>query len=142
MRVDRSGWSGDGDVTQAIIDRLARESGVAHLTVEDAPASREDTGFAFISSELFIRPVVRVRRDRVWRWGWWPSRRRIATPDLRLDAIEARLTADPEIGAPGFADLAMLQYLRTLRIVPAYQTRGYKLVELIRLYLVPVEGAD
>ena len=24
----------------------------------------------------------------------------------------------------------MLQYLRTERIVPAYQTRGYKLVEL------------
>jgi hypothetical protein len=28
----------------------------------------------------------------------------------------------------------MLQYLRAERIVPPYQTRGYKLVELVRLY--------
>jgi len=28
----------------------------------------------------------------------------------------------------------MLQYLRTERIVPPYQTRGYKLVELVRVY--------
>jgi hypothetical protein len=28
----------------------------------------------------------------------------------------------------------MLQYLRTERIVPPYQTRGYKLVELVRIY--------
>ena len=28
----------------------------------------------------------------------------------------------------------MLQYLRAERIVPPYQTRGYKLVELVRIY--------
>ena len=28
----------------------------------------------------------------------------------------------------------MLQYLRTERIVPPYQTKGYKLVELVRIY--------
>ena len=32
------------------------------------------------------------------------------------------------------ADGAMLQYLRTERIIPPYQTRGYKLVELVRIY--------
>ena len=30
----------------------------------------------------------------------------------------------------------MLQYLRTERIIPPYQTRGYKLVELVRIYEV------
>jgi hypothetical protein len=30
----------------------------------------------------------------------------------------------------------MLQYLRTERIVPPYQTKGYKLVELVRIYEV------
>jgi hypothetical protein len=30
----------------------------------------------------------------------------------------------------------MVQYLRTERIVPPYQTRGYKLVELVRVYEV------
>ena len=28
----------------------------------------------------------------------------------------------------------MLQYMRSERIVPPYQTRGYKLVELVRIY--------
>ena len=28
----------------------------------------------------------------------------------------------------------MIQYLRTERIVPPYQTRGYKLIELVRIY--------
>jgi hypothetical protein len=28
----------------------------------------------------------------------------------------------------------MIQYLRTERIIPPYQTRGYKLVELVRIY--------
>ena len=44
------------------------------------------------------------------------------------------LTAAPEIGAPDYSDEGMLQYLRTERIIPPYQTRGYKLVELVRLY--------
>ena len=44
------------------------------------------------------------------------------------------MTAAPEIGPPDYADEGMLQYLRTERIVPPYQTRGYKLVELVRLY--------
>jgi hypothetical protein len=40
----------------------------------------------------------------------------------------------PEVGSPDYADEGMLQYLRTERIVPPYQTRGYKLVELVRVY--------
>ena len=28
----------------------------------------------------------------------------------------------------------MIQYLRTERVIPPYQTRGYKLVELLRIY--------
>jgi hypothetical protein len=39
-----------------------------------------------------------------------------------------------EVGPPDYADAGMLQYLRTERIVPPYQTRGYKLVELVRIY--------
>ena len=31
----------------------------------------------------------------------------------------------------------MLQYLRAERIIPPYQTRGYKLVEIVRIYEVP-----
>jgi hypothetical protein len=35
-----------------------------------------------------------------------------------------------------YTDDGMLQYLRTQRIVPPYQTRGYKLVEMVRVYAV------
>ena len=38
------------------------------------------------------------------------------------------------IGPADYADEGMIQYLRTERIIPPYQTRGYKLVELVRIY--------
>jgi hypothetical protein len=53
---------------------------------------------------------------------------------LDVAGLETRMTADPGIGPPDYSDEGMLQYLRTERIVPPYQTRGYKLVELVRLY--------
>jgi len=44
------------------------------------------------------------------------------------------LTAIADVGAPDYADEGMIQYLRAERIIPPYQTRGYKLVELVRIY--------
>ena len=44
------------------------------------------------------------------------------------------LTAAADVGAPDYFDEGMLQYLRSERIIPPYQTRGYKLVELVRIY--------
>ena len=38
------------------------------------------------------------------------------------------------IGPADYADEGMIQYLRTERIIPPYQTKGYKLVELVRIY--------
>ena len=38
------------------------------------------------------------------------------------------------IGPADYADGGMIQYLRTERIIPPYQTKGYKLVELLRIY--------
>jgi hypothetical protein len=69
----------------------------------------------------------------------WPIRRDVLEPSLTLRDIEAVLTADAAIGAPDVSDEGMLQYLRTQRIVPAYQTRGYKLVELIRIYMAGID---
>jgi hypothetical protein len=55
---------------------------------------------------------------------------------LDLAGLERTLGSIDDIGAPDYADDGMLQYLRTERIVPPYQTRGYKLVELVRIYEV------
>jgi hypothetical protein len=53
---------------------------------------------------------------------------------MSIQDLERALAAAPEIGPPDYADEAMLQYLKTERIIPPYQTKGYKLVELVRLY--------
>ena len=50
MTVDTSGWSGDGDFTRRLLDEIAALPGVEALKVEDAPASRADSGFSFISN--------------------------------------------------------------------------------------------
>ena len=55
---------------------------------------------------------------------------------MTLTGLETALTALQDVGAPDYGDGGMLQYLRAERIVPPYQTRGYKLVELVRIYEV------
>ena len=58
---------------------------------------------------------------------------------MTLEGLEAALAAAVEVGAPDYSDDGMMQYLRTERIVPPYQTRGYKLVELVRIYEAGVD---
>jgi hypothetical protein len=55
---------------------------------------------------------------------------------LTIPALSSALESLPGIGAPDYADEGMLQYLRTERVIPPYQTRGYKLIELVRIYEV------
>jgi hypothetical protein len=51
-----------------------------------------------------------------------------------LAALALTLEQHASIGPPDYADEGMLQYLRTERIVPAYQTRGFKTIEMVRIY--------
>jgi hypothetical protein len=115
--LDIDGWSGEGAFTQVLIDALETLSGVRFLKVEDAPASRADSAFSFISNELFVA---------------FENRR----PVMTLTALQEVFETWSDIGAPDYADEGMLQYLRTERIVQPYQTRAYKLVELVRIYEV------
>jgi hypothetical protein len=74
--------------------------------------------------------------ERARRFGVLPVSRTRVDKTMTLADLEAALTQAPDIGAPDYSDGGMLQYLRTERIVPPYQTRGYKLVELVRIYEV------
>lgn len=141
MDVDTSAWSGDGDFTQLLLACLRDQPGIARLRVENAPASRDDVGYTFISNEVFVIPSTEWRREPFVRWGIWRTTRLVAAGALSIGDVEAALTADGSIGPPDFSDDTMLQYLRTNRIVPAYQTRGYKLVELVRIYLAAGNAA-
>jgi hypothetical protein len=134
MNVDTSGWSGEGLFTQVLIDALGGLEGVALVRVEDAPASRSEADYNFISNEIYVAFATRERREPVRRLGVLPGSRLVVDKAMTVAALEAALTALPDVGAPDYADEGMLQYLRTERIIPPYQTRGYKLVELVRIY--------
>lgn len=133
IEVDAAGWSGEGECAQRVLDRLQQAPFVRHLRIEDAPSSREESGYLFISNEVFVGLASAPTRR------WWPFGRQPdpAISAAGLDAVRAWLEGDAALGAPDFADAGMLQYLKTQRIIPPYQTRGYKLVEMVRVYLVP-----
>jgi len=134
MQVDTTGWSGEGDFTARLIEAIRGLSDVERLKVEDAPATRADSGFSFISNELFVafrttKRTIRARKLRVIPVSFEVDEKRMS-----LAGLEAALTAIEGVGEPDYSDEGMLQYLRTERIIPPYQTRGVKLVELVRIY--------
>jgi hypothetical protein len=138
--VDISKWSGEGAFTQQLIDELKHLDGLTLVRVEDAPASRSEADYNFISNEIFVVFDTIATRERFRRFGLFPAERSVTQPKLNVAGLEAALTSLPSIGAPDYSDEGMLQYLRTERIVPPYQTKGYKLVELVRIYDASAPG--
>lgn len=136
LEVETSGWSGEGTFTQLLIERLRDVAGVRFVRVEDAPATRSDADYNFISNELYVRFETVERQERIKRFGLLPGVRTVSDKAMTLQGLEAALTAIDDVGVPGYSDEGMLQYLRAERIIPPYQTRGYKLVEMVRIYEV------
>ena len=134
MQVDTSKWSGEGAFTQVLLDCLQQLVSIAWVRVEDAPASRSEADYNFVSNEIFVTFESTERRESVRRFGFFPASRTVVEKAMTIAALGGALAAIPEIGTADYADEGMLQYLRAERIVPPYQTRGYKLVELVRVY--------
>ena len=142
MNVDTSKWSGEGTFTHTLLDRLQELETIDVIRVEDAPASRSEADYNFMSNEIFVAFATRPLEERTRRFGILPAVRIRLEKVMTMAGLEVRLTDIPDIGAPDYSDAAMLQYLRTERVVPPYQTRGYKLVELVRIYEVGAGPAD
>jgi hypothetical protein len=85
---------------------------------------------------VYVAFATVTRRERVLRFGFLPGSKTSVDKAMTIAALEAALAGIPDIGAPDYSDEAMMQFLRAERIVPPYQTRGYKLVELVRVYEV------
>ena len=136
MSLDTTKWSGEGTFTQVLADHLQRIDGVALVRVEDAPASRSEADYNFISNEVYIAFATVARHERVLRFGFLPSSITRLQKVMTMAGLETALGGIAEIGAPDYSDEGMMQFLRTERVVPPYQTRGYKLVELVRVYEV------
>lgn len=134
MDLDASRWSGEGAFTTTLLDHLKAFASIDLIRVEDAPAAHTEAHYNFISNEIYVRfrqePVVEAAR---WL-GILPVRRTSWKPAMTLADLEGQLATLEALGPPDYADDSMLQYLKTERIVPPYQTRGYKVVELVRIY--------
>jgi len=141
MTRDTSKWSGEGTFTQLLLDRLDRIDGIEFVRVEDAPASRSEADYNFISNELFVRFVVTRRDESSRKFGILPVKRTVWDKSMTIAQLGEMLEQIEDVGAPDYTDDGMLQFLRTERIIPPYQTRGYKLVELVRLYEAPATPA-
>jgi len=134
FETDRSNWSGEGQFTQLLLERLPELPGIRRLRVEDAPTTRSEADYQFMSNEMYVEFAVQNREEAYKRFGVLPATRLVPEKLLTLAGLEAALTAMPDVGAPDYSDDGMLQSLRTERVIPPYQTRGYKLVELLRIY--------
>lgn len=136
MEIDTERWSGEGAFTQTLVELLDSVEAVAFLRVENGSSSRADVEYNFISNELFVGFRTRERVVHRKLLGLVPVRQRVREAVMNVSGLEQTLCGLDQIGPPDYADEGMLQYLRTERIVPPYQTRGYKLVELVRVYEV------
>ena len=134
MDIDREQWSGEGDFTEQLLAWLAERDDIVFLRVEDAVATRAEVDYNFISNEIYVGFRTRDRQERRRLLGVVPVRRTVVEKVTTMEALETALADDPELGAPDYADEGMIQYLHTQRVIPPYQTRGYKLIELVRIY--------
>jgi hypothetical protein len=132
--VDSAGWSGEGAFTQVVLDRLRAVETVALVKVEDAPATRSEADYNFIANEIFVTFTTVERYEPYKILVAFTGRRRVTEKAMTFDALVKVLEESDGIGPADYADEGMIQYLRTERIIPPYQTRGYKLVELVRIY--------
>ena len=134
--IDRAQWSGEGDFTEMLVDWLAGLSEIALVRVEDASSTRSDVDYNFISNEIYLGFETRDRVERRRVWGIVPVSRTVSEKVMTIKRLEAVLAAEASIGPPDYADDGMMQYLRSERVIPPYQTKGYKLIELVRIYEV------
>ena len=134
VEVDAAGWSGEGTFTATLVEELKRVPSIDFIRVEDAPASHTDANYNFISNEIYVRFRLERSTKPARLLGFVPVQRAVWTPVMTLEGLHEHLVTMERVGAADYADEAMLQYLKTERIVPPYQTRGYKVVELVRVY--------
>ena len=95
MRVDTSKWSGEGTFTQTLVDALQQVPHVASVRVEDAPASRSEADYNFISNEIFIEFAISSRLEPARRFGFLPTTKTVTTSAMTMAGLDAALVALP-----------------------------------------------
>ena len=54
MEIDTSRWSGEGEFTALLVERLQQVPEIAVIRVEDAPSTRSEADYNFISNEVYV----------------------------------------------------------------------------------------
>ena len=80
LETDTSDWSGEGTFTQLLIERLREIDAVRFVEIEDAPATRSEADYNFISNELFVGFATVDRQEPVKRFGILPGSRTVTGP--------------------------------------------------------------
>ena len=109
LETDTSNWSGEGVFTQLLIERLGGIDAVRFVKIDDAPATRSEADYNFISNELFVRFATVDRQEPVKRFGILPSSRTVTGPVMTLAELATALTAMADVGEPDYGDEGMLQ---------------------------------
>src|SRR3954447_19559974 len=107
FELDTSAWSGEGTFTHLLVDRLRDVGGVRFVRVEDAPATRSDADYNFISNELYVGFETTERHERIRRFGVLPGVRTVTEKSMTLQGLEAALAGLDGIGAPDYGDEGM-----------------------------------
>ena len=95
-----------------------------------------------MSNEIYIKFKMREREQSSWLLGFIPIKRSYLEKMMTLEQLDTVLADDVAMGAPDYADDGMIQYLRTERIIPPYQTKLYKLIELVLIYEMGTESQE
>ncbi|MGH9198810.1 MAG: hypothetical protein ACRD1T_24170, partial [Acidimicrobiia bacterium] len=98
QRVDTTNWSGEGEFTQTVLDRLKSIETISFIRVEDAPSTRSEANYSFISNEIYVGFVSRSRTEPTIRFGVWRSLRTVEEKMMSLSLLERELTSSETIG--------------------------------------------
>src|SRR6187549_2033588 len=98
MELDTSKWSGEGTFTELLVEQLRALEAIALVRVEDAPASRSEADYNFISNELFVAFATKVRHEPFRRFGIFPASRAVEEKVMTIAGLEQTLTGLPDIG--------------------------------------------
>ena len=87
MQLDTTHWSGEGTFTQLLIDRLRDIPEVTGVRVENAPATRAEADYNFISNEIFVQFSTVIRREAIRRFGLLTATREAVAKAMTVQTL-------------------------------------------------------
>ncbi len=105
MFVDSDGWSGEGEFTQVVLDRLRKvEIGSRRSRSKTRRRRRSDADYNFIANEIFVTFATTHRDEAVTRLLFFPGTKRVPVKTMTLEALTRLLEESEGIGPADYGD--------------------------------------